>query len=106
MLKFKKKSAVHSSFFSLGNRYIQLVLNIAALAVLGRLIEPKYFGIVAIVLAAQTLFAPLLDMGLSTAYVKLDKTGPVVQNPAECRERRLYNHRCILVLQAMGQRKV
>lgn len=80
MLKLQKKSAVYSSLFSLGNRYIQLILNIAALAILGRLIEPEHFGIVAIVLAAQMIFAPLLDMGLSTAYVKLEIVGPAAQN--------------------------
>lgn len=65
-------SAIRSAFYSLLNKGLIIVLNIAGLAVLGRLLSPKEFGIFGIVVATESLFLPVLDMGLTPAFIKLE----------------------------------
>ncbi len=66
-----KNSAVRSGFFSLGNQVAYVVINFGSLAILGRLLTPEDFGLMGIILAAFALFLPLLDMGLTPAFIKL-----------------------------------
>ncbi len=63
-------SILKSSSYSLGTKAVEVVLSLALLAILARLLEPKDFGIFAIVLAVQSLLQPLIDMGLTQAYIK------------------------------------
>ncbi len=64
-------SAVRSVLFSTGSLFFQLVFTFGSLAILGRLLTPKDFGLYGIIMAVQALFLPLLDMGLTQAFIKL-----------------------------------
>jgi PST family polysaccharide transporter len=64
-------SAIRSGLFSLTNQFFHLVITFGSLAILGRLLTPEDFGLFGIILATHTLFLPLLDMGLTPAYIKL-----------------------------------
>jgi len=68
----KKESAIRSGAFSLSNKTLQLFITIASLAILGRLLTPEDFGLFAIVLATQAIFTPVLDLGLTPAFIKLE----------------------------------
>lgn len=71
---------IKSSTYSLGTKAIETILNLSLLAILARLLEPKDFGIFAIVLAVQALLQPLVDMGLTPAYIKAQNPTVVLQN--------------------------
>ena len=73
-------SILRSSTYSLGTKAIETILNLILLAILARLLEPKDFGIFAIVLAVQALLQPLVDMGLTPAYVKAKNPTQELQN--------------------------
>ena len=64
----------------MGTKIIEMILSLALLAILARLLEPKDFGIFAIVLAIQALFQPMLDMGLGDAYIKADNPTQELKN--------------------------
>ena len=65
-------SAIRSGVYSLLNKGLTIVLNLSGLAVLGRLLTPGEFGIFGIVVATESLFLPVLDMGLTPAFIKLE----------------------------------
>ena len=65
-------SAICSGFYSLINKGLSIGLNIVGLAVLGRLLSPQEFGVFGIIVATEALFRPMLDMGLTPAFIKLD----------------------------------
>lgn len=59
-----------NSLYSLGGKAVEAIITFAGIAVLARLLQPEHFGLFAIVLAIQALFQPILDMGLTAAYIK------------------------------------
>jgi O-antigen/teichoic acid export membrane protein len=63
-------SIIRNSSVSLATKAVETFLNLALLAILARLLDPKDFGVFAIILATQALFQPLIDMGLGAAYIK------------------------------------
>ena len=69
-----------SSSLSLFTKAIETILSLVLLAILARLLEPKDFGIFAIVLAVQALLQPLVDMGLTSAYIKSKNPTSELQN--------------------------
>lgn len=71
--RVRESSAAKSGLFSLLDRVSELGLSFVSLAVLGRLLEPHDFGLFGIVLSVEVLLHPLLDMGLTPAYIKLSK---------------------------------
>ena len=73
-------SPVSSGAYSLANRVLQAAIFVGALAILGRVLRPADFGTFAIVLAAQALFVPLQDFGLTPAYIKLKQADGRAQN--------------------------
>ena len=66
--------------YSLLTQISIVVINFSTLAVLGRLIAPQSFGIFAILMAIQTILLPLIDLGLTPAYVKMEKVDVNVNN--------------------------
>ena len=65
-------SVIRSSAFSLSNKILQFFITIATFAILGRLLTPEDFGLFAMVLATNAIFAPVLDLGLTPAFIKLE----------------------------------
>ena len=63
-------SAVKSGLFSFTSKVIQIALAICSMAVLGRLLTPEDFGLFSIVVSVQALFLPVLNLGLTQAYIK------------------------------------
>ena len=73
-------SAVSSGIFSLVNQFISISITFGSLAILGRLLTPEDFGLFGIILAVQTLFLPLLTLGLKPAFIKLPSVDEQVSN--------------------------
>lgn len=73
-------TVLKSGTYSLATKAIETILNLALLAVLARILEPTDFGIFAIILAVQMLLQPLVDMGLTPAYVKVDNPTNQLKN--------------------------
>lgn len=73
-------SAVKHGAYSLGGQLFQLLINLAGLILLARLLTPEIFGVFAIILAFQALFVPLLDLGLTDAYIKAKEDGADLRN--------------------------
>ncbi len=61
-----------SGIWSLSGQAINLFVTLTSLAILGRLLTPQDFGLFGLVLAVQSFIAPLLDMGLLPAYLKVE----------------------------------
>ena len=66
--------------YSMCTKAAEAILSLSLLAILARLLDPKDFGIFAIVLAVQALFQPMLDMGLGDAYIKVDNPTGELKN--------------------------
>jgi O-antigen/teichoic acid export membrane protein len=64
------KRAVSGSFVTVGAQAAKFVLNFAAAAVLARLLSPKEFGLVGMVLGVTGLVGIFKELGLSTATVQ------------------------------------
>jgi len=62
-----------NSFYSLGGKVVNMILNIGSMAMLARLLTPKEFGIFAVIMALQAFFQPILDMGLGPVYIKKEE---------------------------------
>jgi len=62
-----------SGVWTLFGQATNIFANLAALAILGRLLTPEEFGIFGIAMAIQSFVLPILDMGLQPAYIKLEK---------------------------------
>ncbi|NQY44153.1 MAG: oligosaccharide flippase family protein, partial [Legionellales bacterium] len=75
-----KETIVRSSVYSMCTKAAEAILSLSLLAILARLLDPKDFGIFAIVLAVQALFQPMLDMGLGDAYIKVDNPTGELKN--------------------------
>jgi O-antigen/teichoic acid export membrane protein len=73
-------SIVKDSFLLLGAKAAEAIINIFLLIVLARLLSPGDFGMFAIVLAVQSFFKPLIDMGLNPAYIKVKDPSVELQN--------------------------
>lgn len=71
---------VKSSSYMLASKVIETILSLSLLAILARLIDPKDFGIFAIVLAVQSLLQPLISVGLSEVYIKSNDTSMQFKN--------------------------
>ncbi len=63
---------VSSGFISLGTQGAKLALNLASTIILARLLMPKDFGLVTMVMAVSGLLMVLKDAGLSTATIQKD----------------------------------
>jgi O-antigen/teichoic acid export membrane protein len=57
-----------------------VVITFSTLAVLGRIIAPETFGVFALLIAVQTVLLPLIDLGLTPAYVKMEIVDSNVNN--------------------------
>ena len=66
-------TAIRSASFSLSSHILTVAIHLGSLAVLGRLLSPVDFGLFGIIQATEALFHPLLDTGLGSAYIKLNK---------------------------------
>ena len=66
--------------YSLSTQFIQIIIGIGTLAILGRMISLDDFGLFAIVLSVQAIFLPILDLGLVQAYLKLKHVDQEVGN--------------------------
>ena len=66
--------------YSLISQISSVIINFSTLAILGRLILPQSFGIFAILIAIQMILLPLIDLGLTPAYVKMKKVDKNVSN--------------------------
>ena len=66
--------------YSLLTQISVVVINFSTLAILGRLITPQSFGVFAVLMAIQTILLPLIDFGLTPAYVKMEKVDGNVNN--------------------------
>jgi PST family polysaccharide transporter len=73
-------SAVSSGIFSLVNQLISISITFGSLSILGRLLTPEDFGLVGIILTVQTLFLPLLNLGLKPAFIKMPSVDEQVSN--------------------------
>jgi O-antigen/teichoic acid export membrane protein len=66
------KRAVSGGFVTVGAQAAKFVLNLTAAAVLARLLTPREFGLVGMVLAITGLVGLFKELGLSTATVQRD----------------------------------
>lgn len=73
-------SIVHSGLFSLSNQILQITISIGSLAILGRLLTPQDFGLYGIIIATEGLFSPIIDMGLTPAFIKLENADKEASN--------------------------
>jgi O-antigen/teichoic acid export membrane protein len=73
-------SSVRSGAFSLGNHFINIIITIGSLSILGRLLSPEDFGLIGIILAIQTFFQSFLDLGLKPTFIKLPKIDRNISN--------------------------
>lgn len=73
-------SAVRSASFSLLNQFISVAIKLGSFAILGRLISPVEFGLFGIIIALEALFLPVLDMGLTPVFIKLETATKEVSN--------------------------
>ncbi|HET7102974.1 MAG TPA: lipopolysaccharide biosynthesis protein [Terracidiphilus sp.] len=64
--------AVSGGFVTFGAQATKMVLNIGAAAVLARLLSPRDFGLVGMVLAVTAVVGVFKELGLSTATVQRD----------------------------------
>ena len=68
----KKKSAKGAASIFL-SQVISLLINVASLAILARLLEPKLFGLIGMVMAITNFAAVFQDLGFSMATVQSEK---------------------------------
>ena len=69
-----------SGVWVMSGQVVSIAVNLATLAILGRILTPAEFGLFGIVLAMQALILPLIDMGLKPAYIKLDRATAQASN--------------------------
>lgn len=62
--------------YSLINQMLLVIVMFGSVAVLGRLIEPSVFGVFALLVAIHSLLFPIVDLGLTPAFVKLHEVTP------------------------------
>ena len=72
--------ALKSGAWSLGGQAANIVFTLGTLAILGRLISPKEFGVFGLVLAVQAFVLPVIDMGLQPAYIKMKEVNGDTSN--------------------------
>lgn len=63
----------HGLSYSFLTQIVLVLINLITLSCFARLIDPIFFGYFAIYLSMHTLVAPMQDMGLTQAYLKLEK---------------------------------
>ena len=73
-------TAFNSALFSGTERFLSLIAVFGTMAVLGRLLTPQDFGVFAIVASVQAVFLPLLDLGLTPAFVKIPDADDATSN--------------------------
>jgi O-antigen/teichoic acid export membrane protein len=75
------RRAVSGGFVTFGAQAIKVILNFTGAAVLARLLEPKDFGLVGMVMGVTALVGIFKELGLSTATVQREHiTQPQVSN--------------------------
>ena len=71
---------ISNSIITIGTKILQALLTIVSAIFLARLIEPHDFGTFSIVIATYGLFTGFLDVGLSAAFIKVDKVSQGLRN--------------------------
>ena len=71
---------INNSIITIGTKIVQALLTIVSAVFLARLIEPHDFGTFSIVIATYGLFTGFLDVGLSAAFIKVDKVSQGLRN--------------------------
>lgn len=66
--------------YSLVNQVIFVFISFGSLAILGRLLEPNIFGIFALLIAIHSLLFPIVDFGLTPAYIKIKEVTNETKN--------------------------
>ena len=59
-----------AAMISVLDKAVTFVALILGLAILGRMLTPDDFGLFGIILAAQAIFRPIIELGLGPAYIQ------------------------------------
>ena len=72
--------AIESAGYSFLGAIFNLVVSVIGMGVLGRLLSPEAFGEFALCYSLYLIFAPLLDFGLTAAYIKRSEVNEEVNS--------------------------
>jgi len=73
-------NSLRSASVSLASQGVTLLIVLVSAGILGRLLTPIEFGLFAIVLAIERLVKPLMDFGLTPAFLKSEDDGQATCN--------------------------